>query len=357
MTLLIIYVTIALLFSFLCSIAEAVLLSTTTAHITVLEQEGKHAGVLMRELKADINKPLAAILTLNTIAHTVGAVGAGAQASIVFGSAWVGVVSAVLTLMILVLSEIIPKTLGATYWRTLAGVTAHSLKALVWLLYPFVVLSEWLTRGLSRKHEIEGFSREEFAAMADLGELEGQLEERESRILKNIFRLHETRVTDAMTPRPVVFSLPETLTVTEYFDSHYDSRFSRIPVYTENPEHLTGFVLKDDLLLAHARNNGDNTLQTYRRELTALPDTMSLSDAFEEVLHRRLHIMMIVDEYGGMEGIITMEDILETLLGLEIMDESDKTADMQQHARRLWKKRASDMGITMPSDDENQSSG
>ena len=356
MTLLIIYVSIALLFSFLCSIAEAVLLSVTTAHITVLEQEGKHAGVLLRELKADINKPLAAILTLNTIAHTVGAVGAGAQASIVFGSAWVGVVSAVLTLMILVLSEIIPKTLGATYWRALAGATAHSLKVLVWVLYPFVVLSELLTRGLSRG-EIEGFSREEFAAMADLGKLEGQLEERESRILKNIFRLHETQVTDAMTPRPVVFSLPETLTVADYFDSHYDSRFSRIPVYTDNPEHLTGFVLKDDLLLAHARNNGDNTLQTYRRELTALPDTTSLSDAFEEVLHRRAHIMMIVDEYGGMEGIITMEDILETLLGLEIMDESDKTADMQQYARRLWKKRAADMGITMPTDDESQSSG
>ena len=186
MTLLIIYVAIALVFSFLCSIAEAVLLSVTTAHITLLEQEGKRAGLLLRELKSDINKPLAAILTLNTIAHTVGAVGAGAQAAIVFGSAWVGAASAVLTLLILVLSEIIPKTLGATYWRSLAGITAHSLKILVFLLYPFVVLSEMLTRGLSRNRELEGFSREEFAAMADLGEQEGQLEKRESRILKNM---------------------------------------------------------------------------------------------------------------------------------------------------------------------------
>ena len=355
MTLLIVYVAVALVFSFLCSIAEAVLLSVTTAHITLLEQESRDSGALLRKLKSDINKPLAAILTLNTIAHTVGAAGAGAQAAVVFGSAWVGVASAILTLLILVFSEIIPKTLGATYWRSLAGITAHGLKFLVWALYPFVVLSEMLTRGLSRNHELEGFSREEFAAMAELGEQEGQLEERESRILKNMFLLHETRVTDVMTPRPVVFSLPESLTVSDYFDSHFDSRFSRIPIYSTDREQLTGFVLKDDLLLAQSRSNTDSTLQTYRRELPALLDSTSLSDAFEKILHKRGHIMMIVDEYGGMEGIITMEDILETLLGLEILDESDKTADMQQYARRMWKKRAQEMGLTIPGEDVNKS--
>ena len=353
MTLLIVYVSVALVFSFLCSIAEAVLLSVTTAHITLLEQEGRSSGTLLRKLKSDINKPLAAILTLNTIAHTVGAAGAGAQAAIVFGNAWVGAASAVLTLMILIFSEIIPKTLGATYWRSLAGMTAHGLKFLIRALYPFVVMSEMLTRGLSRDRELEGFSREEFAAMADLGEQEGQLEERESRILKNMFLLHETTVTDVMTPRPVVFSLPESLTVSEYFDNHYDSRFSRIPVYSGDREQVTGFVLKDDLLLAQARSNTDKTLAHYRRELPALPDTTSLSDAFEEILHKRGHIMLIVDEYGGMEGIITMEDILETLLGLEIMDESDKTADMQQHARRMWRRRAREMGLEMPDDDSD----
>ena len=352
MTLLIVYISIALLFSFLCSIAEAVLLSITTAHITVLEQEGKSSGVLLRQLKGDINKPLAAILTLNTIAHTVGAVGAGAQAAIVFGSAWVAIISAILTLMILIFSEIIPKTLGATYWRSLAGMTAHGLKFLVWALYPFVLLSEFLTRDISNENELEGLSRKEFAAMAELGEQEGQLGKRESLILKNMFLLHETNVTAAMTPRPVVFSLSESLTVSEYFDNYYDSRFSRIPVYADDREHLTGFVLKDDLLLAQARNNTDNTMETYRRELPTLHDTTSLSDAFEEILHMRAHIMMIVDEYGGMEGIITMEDILETLLGLEIMDESDKTADMQQYAKRMWKRRAKEMGITIPMDDD-----
>jgi len=353
MTILILYVAIALIFSFLCSISEAVLLSVTTAHISVLEQEGNTSGSLLRELKGDINKPLAAILTLNTIAHTVGAVGAGAQALLVFGNAWVGLFSAILTLMILVFSEIIPKTLGATYWRALADLTAHGLKILIWVLYPFVMLSELLTRGISRDNKIEGFNREEFAAMADLGEREGQLEERESRILKNMFRLHETIVTDVMTPRPVVFSLPESLTVYEYFDKHYDSRFSRIPVYADNDEMFTGFVLKDDLLLAQARNNTDNTLTTYRRDLYTLSDKTSLSDAFDEVLHQRAHIMVIIDEYGGMEGIITMEDILETLLGLEIMDESDKAADMQQYARRMWKKRAQAMGISLPKDEES----
>ncbi len=352
MTLLIVYVITALLFSFICSISEAVLLSVTTAHIRVLEQENKSSGTLLVKLKGDINKPLAAILTLNTIAHTVGAVGAGAQATVVFGSSWVGLISAILTLMILVFSEIIPKTLGATYWRALSSMTAHWLKFLVWALYPFVWLSELLTRGLSGNKKIEGFSRKEFAAMADLGEQEGQLEARESRILKNMFLLHETKVTDVMTPRPVVFSLPESLTVYEYFDKHYDSRFSRIPIYAENDEVLTGFVLKDDLLLAQARGHTDNTLESYRHDLNTLSSKTSLSDAFDEVLQQRTHIMVIIDEYGGMEGIITMEDILETLLGLEIMDESDKTADMQQYARRLWKKRAREMGISLPKDEE-----
>jgi len=348
MTLLIAYVAIALFFSFLCSIAEAVLLSVTTAHISTLEQDGKSSGPLLRELRSDINKPLAAILTLNTIAHTVGAVGAGAQATAVFGDAWVGLVSAVLTLMILIFSEIIPKTLGAVYWRALSGVTAHGLKVLIRALYPFVMLSELLVRGFSQDMKIEGFSRKEFAAMADLGEKEGQLEERESRILKNMFLLHETIVTDVMTPRPVVFSLPESLTVYEYFEKHYDSCFSRIPIYVENDEQCTGFVLKDDLLLAQARDNTDQTLKTYQRDLFTLSDSTSLSDAFDAVLHQRAHIMVIIDEYGGMEGVITMEDILETLLGLEIMDESDKTADMQQYARQMWKKRAKAMGIALP---------
>jgi CBS domain containing-hemolysin-like protein len=262
----------------------------------------------------------------------------------------VGLISAVLTLLILIFSEIIPKTLGAVHWRALSSITAHWLRFLVWAMYPFVVLSELLTRGLSHDKPIEGFSREEFAAMADLGEREGQLHERESRILKNMFLLQETYVTDVMTPRPVVFCLPESLTVFGYFDNHYDSRFSRIPIYDQDKELFTGFVLKDDLLLAQARDETDNTLSTYRRELSTLLDKTPLSDAFDAVLQQREHMMVIVDEYGGTEGIITLEDILETLLGLEIMDESDKTADMQQYARSLWRKRAIAMGMAVSED-------
>lgn len=347
MTLLIAYLALALVFSFLCSIWEAVLLSVTTAHISLLEKEGKSSGPLLRQLKGNINRPLAAILTLNTIAHTVGAVGAGAQALIIFGDAWVGAFSALLTFLILVFSEIIPKTLGASYWRSLSGMTAHGLAFLIKILYPFVLLSEQLTQHLSHSKKIEGFSREEFAVMADIGKQEGQLEERESRILKNLFLLRETLVTDAMTPRPVVFSLPETLTVGSYFDKHFDSLFSRIPVYADNTEAFTGFVLKDDLLLAQARNNFDTPLQTYRRDLHTLPDTCSLSEAFDKILHERAHVMVIMDNFGGMEGIITMEDVFETLLGIEIIDESDKATDMQQYARKLWKKRAEKMGISL----------
>ena len=356
MTLLIIYVAIALVFSFICSIAEAVLLSVSKAHITLMEQQNSSGGLILRELKADINKPLAAILTLNTFAHTIGAAGAGAQAAIVFGNAWVGLASAILTLLILVFSEIIPKTLGAVYWRQLSNITAHVLKFLVWVLYPFVWFSEKITRGFSNNEEPEGFSREEFVAMADLGEKEGQLQEQESRILKNIFLLNKTPVTAVMTPRPVVFSLPDSMKVSEFFSAYDDTRFSRIPIYDHNREHLDGFVLKSDLLLAQIRGNSENTLKHYQRELKAMVETQSVYDAFEVFIKDRLHIMLIVDEYGGMEGIITLEDILETLLGLEIIDEKDKQMDMQEHARRRWRKRAGKMGLEIPSSDKDQSS-
>ena len=263
MLLLIVFVLLALVFSFLCSIAEAVILSVTPAHIMVLEKQGKSSGPLLRELKANVGKPLAAILTLNTIAHTVGAVGAGAQAVIVFGNAYLGVVSAVLTLLILVLSEIIPKTLGAHHWRKLAPATAYGLRILVWLLYPFVMLTEKLTGGMVEGVNLSGFSRSEFAAMADLSAKEGQLAKRESEILKNLLQLGNTRVRDVMTPRTVLFSLPGGTMVAEFFGKHEQVRFSRIPVYGEDPDQIEGFVLRSDLLLAQAGNDPDITPHTH----------------------------------------------------------------------------------------------
>ncbi len=354
MILLITYVTIALLFSFLCSIAEAVILSVSPAHIALLEKEGKSSGEIMRQLKDDISKPLAAILTLNTITHTMGAAGAGAQAAIVFGNAYVGVASAILTLLILIFSEIIPKTLGAHYWRELAPITAYGLRGLVWLLYPFVKVSEWLTRGMTQGPTLSGFSREEFAAMAELSGKEGELAEKETMILQNLLLLRETRVRDAMTPRTVVFSLHDTLRIEEFFYKYEHIRFSRIPIYKENQEEITGFVLRSDLLIAQARGNIDTPLSNYCRPITALLESMSLSQAFDELMRQRAHIVLVVDEYGGMAGILTLEDVIETLLGLEIVDEGDKAEDMQKVAQRLRRKRLKDMGMEFDQVDKQE---
>jgi CBS domain containing-hemolysin-like protein len=345
MLLLIVYVSIALGFSFLCSVAEAVILSVTHPYISVLEKEGHRAANILHRMKMNINDPLAAILTLNTTAHTIGAAGAGAQAAVVFGNAYVGVASAILTLLILVFSEIIPKTLGAHYWRQLAPLTAYLLQLLIWLLYPFIWMSALLTRLLSGGHTHGQFRRDEFAAMAQAGAEEGKLDRQESLILKNLLLLRETLVSDVMTPRTVVFSLDEDLLVKDYFVQHNSNRFSRIPVYKDNRDQVTGFVLRSDLLLSHARGNSQNPLSVYRREIAAIPNTGSLQAAFEIFIEKRNHIMLVVDEYGSMEGILTLEDIVETLLGIEIVDEGDEIDDMRKLARRLWKKRAAEMGI------------
>lgn len=345
MLLLTVYVLIALGFSFLCSIAEAVILSVTHPYISVLEQEGNRAAPILRKMKQEINDPLAAILTLNTTAHTIGAAGAGAQAAEVFGSVYVGLASGVLTLLILVFSEIIPKTLGASYWRQLAPATAYTLRFLIWVLYPFVVLSAQLTRLLSRKHSHGQFRRDEFTAMAEAGIEEGKLDPHESLILKNLFLLRDTRVQDVMTPRAVVFSLDETLQVKEYFEKYHSSRFSRVPVYSGDRDHITGFVLRSDLLLSQVRGNSENSLHVYRRDMPVLPDTSSLQVAFEFFIEKRSHIMLVVDEYGSMSGVLTLEDILETMLGIEIIDEGDRIDDMRKLARRIWRKRANRMGL------------
>lgn len=345
MILLTTYVLIALIFSFLCSIAEAVLLSVTTAHIRVLEKEQKNSGLILKTLKADINKPLAAILTLNTIAHTTGAVGAGAQAAYVFGSAYVGIASAVLTLMILIFSEIIPKTIGASYWRELAPATAVGLKFLTWVLFPFVWLSEKITRGMVRETNITGFSRDEFSAMAELSASEGQITDEESNILKNLLLLRETSIESVMTPRTVLFCLSDEMLVEEFFHKHDQTPFSRILVYSDDKDNINGFVMPRDLLLAQARGNCKSKLKTYTREIGVMLNTASLSHTFAEMMRQSAQIMLVVDEYGTVKGIVTMEDLFETLLGLEIVDENDKTEDMQQLAKKNWIQKITKKGL------------
>lgn len=347
MFLLIVYVLVALGFSFLCSVAEAVLLSVRAPYVALLEKDGHRSGTILRELREDLGRPLAAILTLNTVAHTVGAAGAGAQAAVVFGDTWIGVFSAVLTLLILVLSEIIPKSLGATYWRALAPLTAHLLRWLIRILYPFVLLSDAITSRLGKEEHGAGLSRAELTILADVGIGEGQLQDRELEILRNLLRLAEIRVEEVMTPRTVVFQVAEELTVAEYLEAYGKERFSRILVHSRtDTDHVTGFVLRSDLLLSHAKGQDQATLASHRRDIVVFPEVLPLLAALERFLEERLQIAILVDEYGTLEGLVTLEDLVETLIGREIVDEGDKAPDMQRLARRLWVRRAAELGLT-----------
>lgn len=345
MTLLFTYLALAIGVSFVCSILEAVLLSVSQSYIAVMERKGQKSGILLRELKEDIDKPLSAILSLNTIAHTVGAAGVGAQAQIVFGSGYVGITSAILTLLILFLSEIIPKTLGATYWRKLAPATGRMLRWMIWILYPFVILSLMITRLLSGDENQVTFSREELSAMAERGVEEGIFEQEESDILKNLVQLRSLRIKDIMTPRIVVVGFNEEKTVADVLHKVEEIRFSRLPLYGDSEDDITGYVLKNDLLIRLAKGEKDIKLKELKREILILPDFLSLQDFFERLLEKQEHIAVAVDEYGGFSGVVTMEDLVETLLGMEIVDEVDAIDDMQKMAREKWQERARRLGI------------
>ncbi len=349
---LITYILLALVFSFLCSVAEAVLLSITPSYIAGLQEKNPKLAALLKQLKQDnVDQSLAAILTLNTIAHTVGAIGSGSKATVVFGSAWFGLFSAIMTLMILFLSEIIPKTIGAVYWRALAALTARFVRALICALYPLIRISEALTRFISRGKNSHVFSLEEFVAMADIGENAGKINPRESRIIRNLFRFSSLTARDIMTPRTVISGLPQDITVTEALHVRPSVTFSRLPLYEKDLDHITGFILRDDLLHSKALDRGDVKLDTLKRDIKTVPDTMPLSHLFEFLLEQRQQIGLVVDEYGGTKGLVTAEDVVETLLGVEIVDEMDRVEDMQAQARLQWKKRARALGLDVDADE------
>ncbi|MBS3819551.1 HlyC/CorC family transporter [bacterium] len=353
MTLLIIYILLALGVSFLCSMMEASLLSVTPTYVKALEQEGRNVAGRLRQMKDDIDRPLASILSLNTIAHTVGAAGAGAQAAKVFGDTFVGIITATLTFLILVVSEIIPKTIGAVYWRHLIPAVVRILVPLMWLMWPLTKLSQALTRMLAKGKTTPAASRrQEFAAIADLGEEEGVFKEEESRILRNLFRFKYVRVKDVMTPRIVVFALSEDMTVEELIDQFDELRFSRIPVYRQNRDDITHYVLKDEILLHGAKEDKEVPLKEFEREIVVVPEMMPLPQLFERLLDTREHIALAVDEYGGTAGIVTMEDVMETLIGTEIVDEADSVKDMQALARQRWLERAKRLDIISKDFDE-----
>lgn len=342
------YVLVALVFSFLCSVAEAVLLSITPSYIEgIREQSPERARLLSRLRQSHVDQSLAAILTLNTIAHTVGAVGAGAEAATIFGNTWIGLFSAVMTLLILFLSEIVPKTIGALHWRRLAWPTALFIRALILVLYPLIWVAEKLTRIISRGKKVHLFSRDEFIAMAEIGERTGRIDEHESRIFRNLFQLDSLRAMDVMTPRTVISALQQDLTVSEAVRAVTGKSFSRYPVFGEDIDDVTGFVLKDEILRLELSDEGETRLSSIMRELHAVPATTSLTMVLDFLLDERQAIALVVDEYGGTAGLVTLEDVVETLLGMEIVDEMDEVSDMRALARQQWEKRARALDIEM----------
>lgn len=339
MTLLLVYLFIALFISFMCSVMEAVLLSTPISYLKSKIESGDKDAETMVKLKEDIDKPLSAILSLNTMAHTVGAAGVGAQAAIVFGEAYFGLISAVLTILILVLSEIIPKTLGANYSRELVGLAAKTIKAMIFVTYPLVLISSFLTRILSRDKAELTTSREEVSALASIGAEEGIFAENENRIIQNLIKLKDISVSEIMTPRVVVVTADEEMSLQEFLENKEFLHFSRIPVYKGSKDNITGYVFRAMVFEKLAEEESDLKLKDIKREILTFYKSTSLFNAWDKMLSKREHISLVIDEYGGMEGIATLEDIIESLLGFEIIDEKDKIEDMQQYALQRWRNR------------------
>ncbi len=351
MALLIVYAIVSIFFSFLCSVLEAVLLSITPTFIKVKEQEGATYTKDLAQLKADVDKPLIAILTLNTLAHTVGAILVGVQAEAmvdegyrdnVLGIPLVGVVSAVMTVLILVVSEIIPKTIGATYWQSLAGFSTRVLKIMVAILkYTGIMwLLQLTTKAIGKSAHMNSLTREEFVAITETAEQDGVFEPSEGQYIKSLMSFNDIVVQDVMTPRSVMFMAQMDMTIEHFFEENPERRYSRIPIYGENRDDVKGYVLKDQILATLIHKKPATHLIDLNREITVVPTDKPISEMFEQMIGTKEHIALVVDNYGNVQGLVTMEDIIETMLGLEIMDESDKVADLQALARKNWEKRS-----------------
>ena len=336
---LVFYVLFALGISFLCSIWEAAMLSTPVSHIELLARQGNKAGAIMQSLRQNVEHPISAILTLNTIAHTVGAAGAGAEATAIFGSEFFGIISAVLTFLILVFSEIIPKTLGAVYAKPLTPFTAYSLRALLWLMKPAVFAFEFVTRSMRPREDAPTVTRSELQVMARISAEEGGIRERENRIVANLLQLAEVQVETIMTPRTVILMLQEEQTIGEVMSAHAVLPYSRIPVYGESADDIKGYVLRHEIYKRAAADEQAVKLRDIARALNVVPETNSVAQVLDEFIAEQDHIFLVIDEYGGTAGLITMEDAVETLLGIEILDEYDHHADLRLLARRRYQGR------------------
>lgn len=332
MGLILLYLLGALALSFLCSILEAVLLSTPMSFISMKENEGNKTATLMKRYKNNVDRPVGAILSLNTIAHTIGSAGVGAESIKIFGEEYFGLISAILTLLILVLSEIIPKTIGASYWRSLAMTSTKIIRVLIFITYPLVLLSEVITKIFTPKNHQVSVSREEVSAMVDVGTTEGIFRESESKIIKSCIHLAGVKAREIMTPSIVVETANTSLTIKEFYDQQ-TWNFSRIPVYDTNKDYIVGYVLKDMVLKALSDDKFDTKLSDMIRPILSFNEDDSVYQIWEKMLEKREHISIIVDEYGCLRGVVSMEDIIETMTGVEIVDEDDVAVDMQAFAK------------------------
>ena len=340
MTALIAYFFMALVISFICSLLESVLLSVSHAHIAVLIKEGKNRGSIMAALKENINRPLSAILTINTIANTVGAAGVGAQTYSVFGSGWVALSSFILTFSILFFSEIIPKTLGANYTKALVGFTAYMIRGLIFIVFPMVIVGEKISQ-LFKKGESDGSkaSREELIAMAELSEDEGAIDRQEGDIIENLMKLDNITAEEVMTPRSVIFALSKNDTVGEVVEKYTPLIFSRIPIYENTLDQIIGFVHRYDLVNKQAEDKFHVKMDSLMESVYTISDKDSVSNILDQFVKRRQQIFIVADEFGTTTGLITLEDAIETLLGVEIVDEHDSVVDMRKLATAKLEKR------------------
>ena len=337
MGLIILYFTGALALSFLCSVLEAVLLSTPLSFISMKENQGYKTASLMKRYKNNVDRPVGAILSLNTIAHTIGSAGVGAESIKLFGEEYFGVISAILTLLILVLSEIIPKTIGASYWRSLAMPSTRIIRVLIFITYPLVLLSELITKIFTPKNNQVSMSREEVSAMVDVGTTEGVFRESESKIIKSCIHLAGVKAKEVMIPSIVVESANMNLTTKEFYEQQ-KWNFSRILVYDESKEYIKGYVLKDMVLKSLSDDDFQTKLSDMMRPILSFGEEESLYQIWEKLLEKREHISIIVDEYGCLRGVVSMEDVIETMTGVEIVDEDDVAVDMQALAKEKSRK-------------------
>jgi CBS domain containing-hemolysin-like protein len=334
MVLLLFYLFVAVGFSFLCSILEAALLSVPRSHVAVMIDRGSRAGARLMAMKDNVDRPLAAILTLNTFAHTLGAAGVGAQATAIWGEAWIGVVGVVVTLIILIFSEIIPKTLGAVHAKGLAPFTAWTVHILIVVLSPIVAVCDWISKLLTRrKQSSPAISRDEVHIFAHLAHQEGAIDHNEARVMRNLIALRDINVASVMTPRTVVAALQAERTVAESTGPN-TPHFARMPVIDQTLDRVIGIVHRRDLAAAAADGKAPAPVAEIARPAHVVPELAKLPDVLEQFINRREHLFVVVDEYGGTAGIVTLEDVLETLLGVEIVDETDAVRDMQALARQ-----------------------